>query len=474
MPLPRALTVLALSVVLAACAGTGNIAPRAHLADPDALDAGSAIAAARGPGSWPSAQWWQALHDDQLDTLVARALAGNPGLHATAARVRQAAALAGISAQNTEPRAQLDITADRELYSEHGFAPPALAGHYAWRNQATLSGSYDLDLWGRQRQSLAAALAETDVAGAEMQMARLALETALVRTYIEFALQNELADILDASLAQRQRMVDIARQRQRAGLAAEIDLSLLEASLPAGERELTQARQAIVVLRNELAALCGQGPGAGEAIVRPTLAPAQTPGLPSVLPAELVGRRPDIAAQRWRVEAAARRIDVAEAEFYPNINLTAFAGLQSLGFGHVLDTGSAIRGVAPALSLPVFAGPRLRAQLEERTAAYDGAVEQYNASVVHALADVANAITQLQSLQQQQHQGERALATAGRAHALAERAFSAGLGDALTVLSARLAQLSEQQQLAHIRARQRDSFAALMAALGGGVEAGAP
>ncbi|HAT31605.1 MAG TPA: fusaric acid resistance protein [Janthinobacterium sp.] len=469
MTLIRSLSAASLSLALSACASMGHIAPRSTRLNPDTLGAGTAIGAARVAPEWPKQAWWQDLHDPQLNQLLAVALADNPGLHATQARVRQARALAGAAEDNTGQKGDANMSLNRELYSAHGTTPAPLAGNYAWRNQATLSGSYDLDLWGRKREALAAALDDVELASAEAQVARLALETAVVRTYIQLSLEFDSQDYVQASLAQRARILDISRRRKAAGLGTDIDIAQIETTLPAGRRELEQAAEAIALLRNQLAALSGKGPADGEAIARPTLRLDAPPGLPSALPAELIGRRPDIAAQRWRVEAAAKRVDAAKAEFYPNVNLAAFVGLQSFGFAKFLDTNSEIAGLAPALNLPIFAGPRLRAQLGSRSALYDGAVEQYNATVVQALGDVANAIVKLRSLQQQNLLTRRALETANKAHDLAGRAYKAGLSDSVTVLGTQIALLVEQQKLAQIGARELDGYVSLMAALGGGI-----
>ncbi len=192
--------------------------------------------------------------------------------------------------------------------------------------------------------------------------------------------------------------------------------------------------------------------------------------MPSTLPAELVGRRPDIVAQRWRVEAASARIDGAKKDFYPNINLAAFVGMQSLGFGHFLDAGSRMRGITPAISLPVFDGGRLRSQLGNQTALYDGAVEQYNATVIQAMSDVANAVVKIESVKEQDKLAQRALESARRQQHLSEQAYRAGLTDTLNVINAQLTLLNEQQQMAQVASRQLDNYALLMSALGGGVK----
>ena len=476
MQTPRALQTTALAAcvlaVLAGCADMGKVKPQAVALKPAELNAGKAIAAASANVAWPEQQWWEALHDAQLNKLVAAALADNPSLRATQARVRQAEALAGVAKAGTLPQVNASASADRELYSAHSTVPAPLAGNYAWKNTATLSGSYDLDLWGRNRDALAAALDEVHMASAESQMARLTLESAIVRSYIQLSLEYALQDSVAQNLAQRQRILEITRKRQAAGLASEIEVASIETTLPAGRREHEQIGETIALLRNQLAALIGKGPGDGDAIARPMLALDAGHGdaVPASLPAELVGHRPDIAAQRWRVEAASARIAGAKADFYPNINLAAFVGFQSLGFTHFLDANSAMRGVTPAISLPIFEGGRLRSQLGSQTALYDGAVEQYNAAVVQAMADVANAVVRIDSVKQQDKLAQRALASARRQQELAERAYRAGMTDALNVINAQLVLLNEEQQMAQVASKQLDNYTLLMTALGGGIK----
>nr|WP_255584006.1 efflux transporter outer membrane subunit [Duganella sp. sic0402] len=457
---------------MAGCANMGSVQPQATRLKSADLNPGKAIAAASANIAWPDERWWEALHDQQLNQLVTAALSDNPSLRATLARVRQAESLAGVAKAATLPRVDASASADRELYSAHSTIPAPLAGNYAWKNSATLSGSYDLDLWGRNRDALAAALDEVHLAAAESQMARLTLETSIVRSYIQLSLAYALQDSVADNLAQRQRILEITRRRKAAGLASDMEVSSIETTLPAGRREHEQYGESIALLRNQLAALIGKGPGDGETIARPLLALTSThaEAVPADLPAQLVGHRPDIVAQRWRVEAAGARISVAKKDFYPNINLAAFVGQQSLGFGHFLESGSQTRGIAPAISLPVFEGGRLRSQLGNQTAAYDGAVEQYNATVIQALSEVANAVIKIDSVRQQDQLAQRALASARRQQQLAEKAYQAGLTDTLNVINAQLTLLNEQQQMAQVASKQLDNYALLMSALGGGIK----
>jgi NodT family efflux transporter outer membrane factor (OMF) lipoprotein len=466
--------VAAATLLLSACADMGHIKPQAHMLDPNSLGAGKEITSAHGPIEWPKAAWWNELHDAQLDQLLTTALADNPTLHVAEARVRQAESITGVYEEATKPHAELSGSLNREKYAAYGTVPPPLNNTWQWRSELTLSGGFDLDLWGRNRSALAGALDDVQMTAAESQLARLQLEGSIVRSYIQLSLQYQVQDIVRDTLQQRRNILAITQRRAKAGLGTEFDVTLVETALPAAERELEQSEEEITLLRNQLAALCGKGPAAGESIARPTLQLDHALSLPSALPAELVGRRPDIAAHRWRVEAEGKRINVSKAAFYPNINLLFYTGLESFSPTHFFDTNAQTHGIAPAFSLPIFAGERLRGQLGSQTAIYDGAVEQYNATVVHALQDVADAITRARSLQQQDVLTRQSLALAQKAHTLADKAYRAGMTDSINALNAQVTLLREEETRAQISARQLGVYAELMTALGGGVEITTP
>jgi len=227
------------------------------------------------------------------------------------------------------------------------------------------------------------------------------------------------------------------------------------------------------VLRNALAVLTGRGPGAGAALARPALRLDVPVALPANLPAELVGHRPDIRAARWRVEAMARGMHAAHADFYPNIDLIASAGLASAAFGGFFTfvNNDAMRhGFGAAISLPIFDGGVRQGRYGVAVADYDLAVETYNEAVLGAFRDVADQVVSLQSLAQQQVDIEAANGSARRAFDYATQGYRAGLTDYLNVLSTQTELLQAQQALANVRAARLDTWAQLMMALGGGVE----
>jgi NodT family efflux transporter outer membrane factor (OMF) lipoprotein len=175
----------------------------------------------------------------------------------------------------------------------------------------------------------------------------------------------------------------------------------------------------VQLTRNALAALVGQP----QLQVEPrALADARPVPLPDTLPADLLARRPDITAARWRVEAATHDVASAKASFYPNVNLSAFVGLSSIGLGRLLDAGSEQWGVGPAIHLPIFDAGRLRANLRGKSADLDLAVESYNGAVLDAVRDVADQLASARSITRQQAQQREAQAAAESAYDIAAAA----------------------------------------------------
>lgn len=458
------------AAVLSACASFEGLAPRSSLGDPNRLAAQASLAEVSDAAAWPASDWWRAFGDPQLDQLMDEALAGSPSLRLARARLDQAQALAGLADAARYPQVNANASSTYQRFSENGQVPPPLAGSWRSANRLGLDFSYELDFWGKNAAALEAALGRARAAAAEEQQARLVLSSALAGSYIQLQREFEQQDIAEALLQQRQQLLDLTRQRVTAGLDSKVELEQAAAAIPAARGELAAIHERIALLRHQLAALSGAGPDRGEAIARPAVAADQALALPAVLPAALIGRRPDVVAQRWRVEAASRDIAVAKAQFYPDVNLLAFVGFQSIGLGNLLKGGSSIAGAGPALSLPIFDAGRLRSQLAERDGAFDAAAEQYNATLVEALREVADQVASRRAVEAQLDQGQAALARYEEAYRLAVLRYREGLSTYLTVLSAESQVLGQRRQVADLQARRREAAVGLVRALGGGYQ----
>jgi NodT family efflux transporter outer membrane factor (OMF) lipoprotein len=458
------------ALLAAACASFDGLAPKAVGTDAAGLAASRSLAGARlSPAAWPSAAWWQRFGDSQLDALIDEALAGNPGVGSARARIDRAVALAASSGAALAPQASAGADLTRQRYSSNGIYPPPLAGSWHTQTQLAASFSYEFDLWGRNRAAYDAALGQVRAAEVDAYALRLLLASSVARAYAQLGRSFEQLDLAHSTLTQRQAIFDLTRQRVAAGLDSDVELKQAEGSIPAARQRIAQMEEEIALGRNLLAALLGQGPDRGLAIARPHLQ-EQSIALPSALPADLLGRRPDVVAQRWRVEAARRDIEAAKGQFYPNVNLSALVGVQSITFSKLLTTGSEIPAFGPALRLPLFDGGRLRGNLAAKDADYDLALEQYNQTLIDAMREVVDQIASLRSVDAQRVQLDGALATAGEAYELALARYRAGIGSYLQVLAAEAPLIEQQNLQANLRAHQLELCINLMRALGGGFE----
>ena len=461
---------LAASIALAGCASSGGLAPKSATLDPASLQTSRTLAEAKlDRAKWPEADWWKRFGDAQLDALVAEALAGNPSIGAARARLDRAAALVGLAGAPLTPHVSAGADLNRQRYSATGIFPPPIGGSYYTQSQLALQFSYEIDFWGKNRAAYDAALGQARAAEVDAFAARLLLAAAVAHAYAQLGHAFDQLEVAQATLAQRQAIYDLTRQRVAAGLDTKVELKQAEASIPAARQRIAQIEEDIALARDQLAALAGKGPDRGLAIERPR-AEAAPVSLPSALPADLIGRRPDVVAQRLRVEASQRDIASAKAQFYPNVNLAALVGVQSVSYGKLLSADSRIPQADAALLLPIFDGGRLRGNLGARDADYDIAVEQYNQTVLDAVREVVDRVASLRSVDTQNAEARAGLSAAEEAYDVAVARYRAGLGNYLQVLSAETQVLDQKNLGADLRYRELDVSIDLIRALGGGFE----
>ncbi|GAB3651990.1 efflux transporter outer membrane subunit [Ramlibacter alkalitolerans] len=447
--------------LLAGCASTQGIAPEAQMRAPAVPQASSA------PVAPVSSTWWRDFGDPQLDALVEQALRDSPTLGVARARLRraQSASASARTADQPQFQGQLDFTHQR--FSENGIVPPPLGGSVQDSATAQVNLNWELDFFGRNQSALQAALGSERAAQADVAAARVVLASNVARTYFQLVRLQEQAVVARRTLAQREEQLKLVRQRVGAGLDTNLELRQSEGALPEARQQLEALQESTQTTRNALAALVGAGELPDLAKL-PTIAALHPVTTVPALPADLLGRRPDVAAARARVEAASEGVKQAEAEFYPSVNLVAFAGLTSLGLSNLVDLGSRQWGVGPAVRLPMFAQDRLRANLRGRTADLDAAIESYNGAVVEAIHEAADAVASLQSLARQLAEQRQALAAAEGAYDIALQRYRAGLGTFLNVLTAETAVLAQRRLGVDLAARVLDARVALYRALGGG------
>jgi NodT family efflux transporter outer membrane factor (OMF) lipoprotein len=421
---------------------------------------------------WPADQWWRSYGDAQLDALVDEALAGSPTLAQAEARVRAAQARAQQSRAATLPSLTLNAQAAETKQSYNNGIPPAFVPRgYNDTGRATLDLAYDFDLWGRNRAALAAATSEATAAKMDAAQARLVLTTGVVAAYAELSRAFAEAEAARQSHENREATARLVAQKVANGAANEGELRQAQAALASAAQDLAAANEAVGLARDQLAALAGAGPDRGLTITRPASPATREFGLPQNLAADLLGRRPDLRAARLRAEAAARRIDVAKAAFYPNVNLAAFIGAQSLGLDMLTKSGSGIGQAGLAVSLPIFQGGRLSGAYRGARADYDAAVAAYEATLVQALREVSDAAVSERALSTRLTAARQALAKGEEAYRIARLRYDGGLDSYTSVLTAENAVIAQRRAAASLESRALALDAALVRALGGGFRA---
>ncbi len=457
-------------LTLGGCASSAGIAPTAQTLAPASL--GLEVASNAAPVDAVAADWWNGFGDPALTDLIDRTLVGNPTLKVAQARLSRAqAAIEGArAAEGLQINGALDVT--RQHFSSTSIYPPPLGGSTRTLGTAQINASWEFDFFGRNRAALEATLGLQRAAQADISAARVMLAANVARTYVQLARLIDQREVAARSLKQRDDILALIRQRVQAGLDTTVELRQGEGALPESRQQIEQIDEQIALTRHALAALTAQPMDALDGLA-PSLRAVKATPLPATVPADLIGRRADITAARWRIEAATSDIESAKAQFYPNINLGAFIGLSSIGLDRLVNAGSGQYGVGPAIRLPIFDSGRLRANLRGKTADLDAAVESYNAALIDAVHDVADQLTSLRSIDRQQAEQAQARTAAESAHDLSSQRYKAGLGTYLTVLNAEAGVLNQRRLAADLKARALDSQVALIRALGGGYSADA-
>lgn len=461
--MPRWAVAVAAALLLTACATPGPEGSLPQALEVTPLGTGEGFSAA----DWPAHDWWLAFGDPTLDALVQRALAKAPTLAVAQARVARATALQAGTGAAHAPQLGLSAEATDQRFTAKGLIPPPVAGSTAWTASLQVGAAWSPDLAGGQRAALQAAIGQRRAAEADLQAARVLIAGHIAAAHFQLAGLLDQRRVLTAAEAQRRQVVALVAERRAAGLDTEIDLQQAQGQVAQARVQGLALDDAVARARHALAELTGQGPQALQAHA-PTLAVPRPLAAHRPLPADLLGRRADLVAARWRVEAATAGTAEARAAFYPSVNLSAFVGLSSLGLDRLLDLGARQYGAGPALHLPLFDGGRLQAQLDSRRAEVGAAVAAYDAALLRALREVADELGTQRALVARQAAQAEATAASEQAYALALARYRAGLGNYLVVLTAQSQVLLQQQAASDLRGRRLATDVALVLALGGG------
>jgi len=464
-----AVTAAVAALALSGCVNYFGIRSDKTIAQPQQFETSQSIPAQGG--QWPSLDWANQFGDPQLPKLIDEALDGNPTIAQAQAHIAKASSYIETSRSALLPKANLSYTWTRELYSANALFPPPFGGAWYSENNVLASASWDLDLWGKNRQRLAQAVSTQRATMADLQQARITLAASVARTYNQLAQLYALREIAVREIDNRKTIGTITNGRVVAGLDTNVERQTANGNIATSQANLSQIDGQIETVRFQLGALLGKGPDRGLQIAQPVLNPPAHVTLPDNLPADLVARRPDIVTARWQVEAAMHDVKEAKAEFYPDVNLAAGFGFDAFGWGRFLNTTSRQMQLGPAVHLPIFDAGALRAQLKGRYADFDLDVANYNQALIGAFQDVATQVASIRSADRQLVDAQRALDASTNAFQLAVIRYKAGLSEQLQVLNADQNRLAAEQTVANLKAQRSDDQMALIKALGGGFDA---
>jgi NodT family efflux transporter outer membrane factor (OMF) lipoprotein len=452
---------------LSACAALPPAQPARQATSVSAYEATQALAAPAA--EWPADRWWTRYGDAQLDGLMDEALARSPTLAQAQARLGRAQATTAAARAELAPMITGTANAQEAKQTYNYLFPKAyLPKGYQDYGLATLDFSWELDFWGRYRAAIAAAASQARASEADAAEARLVLTTQIASTYATLAQLYQDRDVTAQAVKVREQTSQLVSQRVANGLDTQAELKQAQAGAPATEAEVAALDEQIALTRNALAALLGEGPDRGLRIERPAGPRLADFGLPADIRADLIGRRPDVTAARWRAEAAQKDVRVAKAQFYPDINIAAYIGQQSLHLDQLLKSGSTLGAVGPALSLPIFEGGRLRANLRGAEADRNDAVAAYDAAVAEAFHQVADAASSERALTRRLADSRTALDRYEGAYRVARLRYEGGLSTYQSVLLAEDAVLGQRRIVSDLESRAFVLDVALVRALGGG------
>lgn len=430
-------------------------------------------------------EWWTLFQDDQLENFIQTALSKNPTLQQVHARILAAHASAQNARSLLFPTLGWGADVARQKFSQTGIIPfnthplpgmtplPATGGvnHipvYFTQYETELTLNYEFDLWGKNRNRWHAALTLLQAKIADESFSRLQMSIAVAQLYFDLQIAYQRKELAEAFAENKSRYFQYIQQRVRANLENAIALNSAEIEQASARQALLQIHEEIISWEYQLKAYLAddfQNPVDPLQIDSKNL--PKIP-LPEDLPLNLIARRPDLIAQLWLIESAGREIEIAKAGFYPDLNLAAIFGFQTLHPGKLFQWPSAFFDVDPAVSLPIFDGGKLAANLSASQARYDVAIFQYNQLVLNAAKEVLDGIATLRNTHQQLAEYEKMTGFQEKLYAFTVLRMTHNLNSNLDVL------VNEGNVL---RARDRELMAlgsvlhamlVLIKALGGG------
>ena len=411
--------------------------------------------------------WWTMFHDATLNQYIETALTDSPTLQIAKTRIDAAMHIADEARASLWPSLDANGQISREHITANTIYPPPFGGNSYTETDVGLNFNYEFDFWGKNRQTLAAKISEARASAADYAESRLVLATAVANQYFQLQYNIAALKIGAAILHQRQAILDIVKVRTTHGVESDIPLSTANANRDAAVTNVAALTEQMKIAQHQLAALLGKNPFTTDMTAARFKYKKALLALPKVLHANVLGCRPDIMASRWRIEAAAERVNAAKARFYPNINLMAILSLQSYTLGKTFYASSRDNSAGVAIDLPIFDAGTRRAYLASQFDEFDIASEQYNQTILTALRDVADQAASLHSLSTQETAQATALHAAEQVYHLTRSRYQHGISDYMSMLEQQDPVLQAQNRELQIQARHLQATVLMIKALGG-------
>jgi NodT family efflux transporter outer membrane factor (OMF) lipoprotein len=416
----------------------------------------------------PRGQWWTVFRDDQLDSLEAKVTDSNQNLKAAFARLQQARAQMRFVRADYLPTITASSSATRTRNSVN--APQYSVAKPPNNNDLLLSSdlSYEIDVFGRVRNSVAAARATAQASAGDLAVIDLNLHSELAMDYFTLRSEDAQQALLDETVAQYTLALQLNQNLYDGGAAPLTDVAQAQAQLETARTQAEDVRLRRAQTEHAIAVLVDQPASSFHLEPEPLPLQVTPPPLDPGLPSTLLERRPDVAAAERRVAAANASIGVARAAYFPVFSLSAVLGVESQNGSNLFTAPSTLWALGPSALLTLFDGGRRHAQTDQARAAYDEQAANYRATVATAYSDVEDWIAALRQLERENTSEMAAVAATGTELEQANYRYKAGAATYLEVVIAQNASLAAQLSAADIQVRRMNASVLLVKALGGG------
>jgi len=457
----KILALAAMLTLLGACTADPKYL-RPDVATPAAYKEASDWKIAQPRDTVKRGKWWEIFRDAQLNALAEQVDISNQNVRIAEARFRQARALVQSARAGLFP----SVTGRGSVTRSGSASGAARSGGPTTAYDASIDAGWEVDLWGRVRNTVELNVAGAQASAADLEAVRLSAQAELALNYFQLRVLDGQRQLLGNSVAAYQKSLDLTRNRYAAGVAGKVDVVQAETQLKSTQAQAIDIGAQRAQLEHAIAILIGRPPA--EFALAPVPLNLEVPTVPLGLPSELLERRPDIAAAERRVAAANAQVGVAKSAFFPALTLSASAGFQNSSLAQWLTVPSRFWAVGPAIAQSIFDAGLRRALTAQAIAVYDANVAAYRQTVLGGFQEVEDNLAALHTLGQEAGVQADAVEAARQSVELTLNQYKAGTVSYLNVVAVQTAQLTNERTAASILGRRLTAAVTLVKALGGG------